>query len=38
MFYRYNFHLVWFGLCQELQVDENFIATDGALTENFGLE
>lgn len=26
---------IWFGLCQEL--DGNFIATDGALIEDFGL-
>lgn len=37
MFYRFNFHLVLFGLCQELELDGDFIATDGALTEIFGL-
>lgn len=29
--------MVRFGLCQELELDGDFIATDGALTEIFGL-
>lgn len=37
VFCRFNFHLVRFGLCQELELDGDFTAADGALTEIFGL-
>lgn len=37
MFCRFHFHSVGFGLCQELGLDGDFIAPDGALTEIFGL-
>lgn len=37
VFCRFHFHLVGFGLCQELELDGDFMAADGASTEIFGL-